>query len=209
MYRSAFQLYQSLFCWVGGGGKLHANGCCLTDQFVLTALHNHAMALRKYGGTEVMTYRGVFRAELAASAPEHDVAVLALGEQIKSSDRPAPERFPRIDEKPLEHGASVGYITRLARNFTGDRLETAWLLQTGHVAMRFPDNPRHWGLTTSFTEGGFSGAPAFSPEGDLLGVLVRVVQIGSAELPVAKTHEFTVIAQLHDLAGQLAEFMTR
>jgi Trypsin-like peptidase domain len=185
MFADACDRYAPLVCNVGGGsdrepGVRIGAGCLLSPRHVLTALHLVRPLPAKLSWPVVEKYDGVFRCEVTYEDAREDLAVLTTTDPIAPERGEAPAEFPVLPAGgPLRLGTAVGYITWLKLPKEAGR---AWSFHfaASTVSLLLPASnqvgPRYV-LGDDVAQKGVTGSAAFTPAGELCGVVVRTLAL--------------------------------
>ena len=153
-------------------------GCLLSPRHVLTALHLVRPLPAKLSWPVVEKYDGVFRCEVTYEDAREDLAVLTTTDPVAPDPGEAPAEFPLLPAGgPPRLGSAVGYITWLKLPKEAGR---AWSFHfaASTVSMLLPGDgkvgPRYL-LGDDVAQKGVTGSAAFTPAGELCGVLIRTL----------------------------------
>ena len=186
-----------------------AMGCFVDGQHVLTANHFVAPQIAAGRTIGVSRWDGLYDATPAWTDRARDLALLRIGDRASEADHPcaSPNWFPEaIGTEFFEWGMSVGYLAHIRREqFT----------YTGFFSAEVSFLHRHnspwegvWGLNRGLIEDGFSGSPAFSPSGVLMGVIVGSVgMIPQSKLLADRPFELPAVAPLQPVAQEIQAAM--
>lgn len=213
MFHEACNQYLPTLCSFGGGdtqtkGRLHAHCCLLSPTHVLTAAHCVEMATTTYSYPVVSKHDGLFRCELLYSHPTLDVAILETTANLATTDRTAPRTYPNYLPVELNFGMQIGYITWLRKRDSSGDFKMYQYFGCGYTAFLGPssDNTPRWVLSNGLIESGFSGSPAFTADGQLVGVVTGASRMaaeidGVPSLPV----QYPQISPLPALSNDLMQ----
>jgi len=181
MFAYACDRYVPLVCNVGGGsdqepGVRIGAGCLLSPRHVLTALHLVRPLPAKLSWPVVEKYDGVFRCEITYADPRDDLAILTTTDPIAPDQGKPPTEFPVLPAgDPPRLGSTVGYITWLKLPKEAGR---AWSFHfaASTVSLLLPTDNQvglRYVLGDDVAQKGVDGSAAFTPAGELCGVVVR------------------------------------
>jgi hypothetical protein len=195
MFQQACVLYRSVYCVVVGQSTSAANpvaggvGCFVAPGVVLTADHIYEECQRSGDTLTALCAQGMLELAPVWRHEEADVALFRVvrGLRGSGSNSAQPGKFPRIG-RGIAYGMSIGYLARLRRNDEDGERESHLAFFEGSASIYFSKGEfaSKWMLSGGFVESGFSGGPAFSVDGDLVGVVV-----GSVQFPAQDHHPLT------------------
>ena len=210
MYEDACRVLR--FCTVpvvGFGDEIrpqfHGRGCLIGPAHVLTALHVVELIRRNYKSLAVGKHDGLFSADIVYSDSSSDIAVLKVGELVEPLNQEPPALYPTISERVPEIGMAVGHLSILNKQYEGTGKRFAGMFfSAGHVAFMLRVPELRWAIVGGFCESGFSGSPAFLPDGSLIGVIVETTQtMADSAQAVPQAFTFPVISALAPMRAKI------
>ena len=180
MFSLAAPKYWSWYCHVGGSsdagaGKIHGLGCRLGPKHVLTAAH----VFEQYAFPTALLTDGLWKCSVERDWPSLDIALIRVETPLKKKGQSEEiSEFPDLATRIPQMGTSLGYIGWLKLLDESGQSKGRTYFGQGHVAF-FEKGLRGQTLLAvdgSAVEEGFSGGPAFTPDGILCGVLVEALQ---------------------------------
>ena len=202
MFQKAFLAVQPALTWAVDAASQQTVGkaVMLSPRVVVTA--SHVIDGASSGPKDFMVVRwdGLWSTDILERDTDIDIAVVRLRECVSRHRRAMEPRteFPRISERAVWYGDTVGILGHLERESEADGLRMRPMLTTGVVSFMCRRGKCHqWAIHGAFVERGFSGGPAFASDGTLVGVVTGVECICSRG-PLNAPMEWPLIAPLFD-----------
>jgi S1-C subfamily serine protease len=185
MFEDACKLYWNILCSVGDSARVYGQGCMLTPNHAITALHVIKNQATQNQRPTIMKHDGLFKCEVLLQSDQFDIAVLLAKEKIKSCELDQPIGYPTIASSTPFLGATIGYIGRLHVNAKeGERTHTVF--SQAVISYLFNDKKKdgmRCALSGGIIQGGFSGGPVFNQKSELVGLIVM-----SQQFPIEMGH---------------------
>jgi hypothetical protein len=178
------------------------NACLLSQQFAITA--HHCVSPGPKPGLKMMAFSGeaVYECVPFLPFPEHDLCVVELTRELGRCGEGRPLSFPTWLGGPISLGSTVGYLGRFCVKRDQDEIVGSIFFSSAEVS--FPTRSG-FALANGFVEPGFSGSPVFLPDGALVGVIEKLLEIRcQSQFNGADLVRFPVVRPVNRVAERIA-----